>query len=163
MSNAAARYVDTNATIYGQMQYVLVVCPRCHACARITVRLGATTHPDCFTPRRVVCPACSYVKEWEGGGLHYDWYASPMRDCWFGLPLWLQTRCCGHVLWAYNREHLYIMEQYVAAHLREQEPNARGRRIGWRSKTLVNRLPEWMIVAGHRRAVLHAIKKLKVV
>lgn len=153
------RYLDTNTTIYGQMQEILVVCPRCHACARITVRPGATPDPvGYFTPRRVVCPDCSYLKEWEGHGVGAYWYASPMRDCWFGLPLWLQTRCCGRVLWAYNRPHLHILEQYIAAHLREHRPDAK---TGWRGSSLVSRLPEWMIVAGHRRAVLHAIRKLK--
>jgi hypothetical protein len=81
-----------------------------------------------------------------------------VRDGYFGLQLWLQAPCCGHVLWAYNRRHLSLIEQYVAALLREHH---RRPDFGWHNNSLVNRLPEWMIVAKHRQAVLHAIRKLK--
>ena len=159
MSKSVIRYADTGATIYGQLQEILVVCPRCRACAHVTVRLGAAPSlPGYFTDRRVICAACGYVKEWNKRGIGFNWNASLMRDCYFGLPLWLQTRCCGHVLWAYNRQHLHIIEQYIAAHLREHRADAKA---GWRNSSLVNRLPEWMIVARHRQAVLHAIAKLK--
>jgi hypothetical protein len=30
---------------------------------------------------------------------------APVDNC-FGLPLWLQTPCAGHTLWAFNARHL---------------------------------------------------------
>jgi hypothetical protein len=81
-----------------------------------------------------------------------------MCDSYFGLPLWLQAPCCGHVLWAYNRHHLSLIEQYVQADLRELSGEPK---LGWHANSLTSRLPDWMIVAKHRQAVLNAIAKLK--
>ena len=44
-------------------------------------------------------------------------------DHFFGLPLWLQTSCCGQVLWAYNEAHLNFLESYVQSRLRERLPD----------------------------------------
>ena len=162
MSETVSTYIDEGETIYDQMLEILVVCPRCRACAYITPHPAAKpSSVDYFTPRRVVCRDCGYIKEWEGQELGFDWYGDPdpMRDSYFGLPLWLQPRCCGHVLWAYNRHHLGIIEKYIQAQLRVCHPDPK---LGWYNKRLVNRLPEWMIIAKHRQAVLEAIAKLKV-
>lgn len=99
------------------------------------------------------------MKEWAGDNLGFDWYADPMRDSYFEFPLWLQAPCCGHNLWAYNLRHLNLIEAYIGAGLREQEKDPQW---GWSNGSLANRLPEWMIVAKHREAVLKAVAKLKI-
>ena len=141
------------------MDEILVVCPRCLSCARITpTRGGKTSYLDCFHPRRFVCEECSLVKEWDGNGLGFDWHADPMRDSYFKLPLSLQTNCRGHVLWAYNERHLLLIEQYIQAKLRESKYVPKR---GWHNQSLFSRLPKWMVVAKHRSSLLSAITKLK--
>jgi hypothetical protein len=143
------------------MDEILVECPRCGACAGICARptSESPTH-SLFTPRRVTCAECGFIKEWEGNAWGFDWFADPVRDSYFNLPLWLQAPCCGHILWAYNRRHLSLIEQYIAALLREHR---RRPDFGWHNNSLVNRLPEWIIVAKHRQAVLDTIHKMQAV
>jgi hypothetical protein len=159
MRKTVLRYRDKDESIADKMRLILVECPRCRSSASITPCPTTESRPvDCFTPRRVVCPACSYVKEWAGNAVCFDGYGDPVRDGYFGLPLWLQTPCCGHLLWADNRFHLGVLEQFIQADLREHrlEPP-----FVYRTYSLVYRLPEWMIIAKHRQAVLDAIARLK--
>ena len=135
----------------------LVRCPRC-ARRAVVARLNmgekseSTDYPlmdALFAPRRLVCAHCGHTRDWphprrqerrisqsplrQTGlavsiGGPYDWY--------FRLPLWLQTPCCGHVLWACNADHLDYLFHFVTADLREGNPH--------RNKSLASRLPDWM-------------------
>jgi hypothetical protein len=58
------------------------------------------------------------------------------------------------VLWAYNAEHLNVLEEYVSAHLRE-----RGHSVT--HMTMLERLPKWIKDAKHRDEVLRAIGRLR--
>src|SRR4030095_8909378 len=105
--------------VYDMMDEILVVCPHCQGCARIFPLETWDLAPiDYLQDRRVVCTACGFTKDWSGRSLGFDWYAEPMRDRYVEWPLWLQTRCCGHTLWAYNPRHLNLIEAYVRADLR---------------------------------------------
>lgn len=73
----------------------------------------------------------------------FDWY--------FHRPLWLQTPCCGHILWAYNVEHLDFLERYVRAELRVDGPLRR----------LTSRLPTWIKQAKNREEILHGCAMLR--
>lgn len=88
-------------------------------------------------------------------GGSFDWY--------FRLPLWLQTPCCGKILWAYNREHLDFLESYIKAGLRERFPLKvyETGLVMWRNKSLASRLPTWMKRAKNRDEVLRGIEKLR--
>src|SRR5687768_9071979 len=66
-----------------QRQTVEIECPGCHRSAELPLQW----QPAAFTGEPV--------------------------DPVFGLQLWLQAPCCGHVLWAYNREHLEVIRGYV--------------------------------------------------
>ncbi len=79
-------------------------------------------------------------------------------DACFGLPLWRAAPCCGHTLWAYNIEHLNLIENSVAARLRQR---ALPLRKTWYRKGLVSRLPAWMTSARNRATVQKAIAKLR--
>jgi hypothetical protein len=70
-----------------------------------------------------------------------------------GLPLWLQTPCCGEIFWAYNEHHLQFLKEYVGASLREREPN--------KNNSLASRLPLWMKQAKHRDEVLRCVARLE--
>ena len=138
-----------------------VVCPECSRCAVVQSRgTGRTV---------LTCRYCGYaradskqksslafagsVKAYDaasiGIGAPIDWY--------FHLPLWLQTSCCGEVLWAYNGEHLAFLEAFVAA---KQRTSVRDEH-GWSNRSLMNRLPPWMKQAKNRDEVLRGLGKLK--
>jgi hypothetical protein len=88
----------------------------------------------------------------------FGWHAENPTDGYFGADLWLQTRCVGRSLWAFNRRHLDILEGYVAASLRERE---RDEEWGWRNTSLASRLPTWMTSGSNRNAVLEGLRSLR--
>jgi hypothetical protein len=105
-------------------------------------------------PRRLTCSHCAYWASWSPTpiGSRSSW--SGPADPFFGVPLWLQTACCGHTLWAFNRTHLNLLERFVAARLRE-------RGIPPDGLTLVARLPTWITSAKNRAEVLRAVGRLR--
>lgn len=135
---------------------ILVRCPRCDACAHLL----ALQRPDgIHNGHRVVCRSCAYFQEWN---LEVD-HCIPLpsggeRLAGFGLDLWLVTPCCGATLWAYNREHLQFLQDYIAARLR---PHAKHPEYGWSNSSIQSRLPRWMLARANREAVLHGIDKLR--
>lgn len=148
---------EKSITIYGMMDEILVVCPRCQSCARITPTTNANTF-CLFQPRRLVCQDCGLVKDWNGNSLEFCWCADPMCDSYFKLPLWLQISCRHHVLWAYNERHLLLLEKYIQAKIRQSKRDAH---YGWHNQSLFSRLPKWMVVAKNRSSILSAFTKLK--
>jgi hypothetical protein len=123
-----------------------VVCPRCEARAVVTAeRTGGS--------RRFACTACGASASWSPSDGASVWGA-PV-DPFFRLPLWLTARCCGgQTLWAFNDAHLTLLEDHVAARLRERGPSGLG-------LTLVARLPAWLTAAKHRDEVLRVITRLR--
>jgi len=97
--------------------------------------------PTCH--KRTTLPICWVEEPFSGDAI----------DPAFGLPLWLQTRCSGHTLWAYNRRHLSELQGYVAATLRERVANGK-----W---TMFARLPHWVKSAKNRDAVLRCLSRLE--
>ncbi|OLB91051.1 MAG: hypothetical protein AUI15_23470 [Actinobacteria bacterium 13_2_20CM_2_66_6] len=74
-------------------------------------------------------------------------------DNCFGPPLWLQTPCAGHTLWAFNARHLAYLKQFLQAELRE--------RRGTANASVISRLPTWIKEAKHRDAALRAVERLE--
>jgi hypothetical protein len=144
------RFEDQGQPIEQFSDKFLVRCPRCEACASVTLKdqAGTSNKPGLFLPRRLICPKCGYSKDWQDKLIArfgaYDWY--------FRLPLWLQTTCCGETLWAFNKEHLDYLEGFVAAELR-------GNALHHHS--LATRLPGWMVQAKNRAEILKAIARLR--
>ncbi|HEX8002521.1 MAG TPA: hypothetical protein VF519_07485 [Mycobacteriales bacterium] len=131
------RFRDTGETLYGLSGEVLVVCPACGGCARVVAARG-------------VCPACAWTATPSRKGFAYGTPHDPYLD----LPLWLVTGVGGETLWAYNAEHLDLIEAFVSATLRE--------RVADRTHyTLVERLPAWLKAAGNRDAVLAGVARLR--
>lgn len=135
---------DDQVTSFGGQFYI--VCPQCARCA-IVVDRGAY---------RIVlsCRFCGYVRDetvvrTSKIGALVDWY--------FQIPLWLQTPCCGEILWAYNGQHLAFLEACVVAKQRTSVRNE----YGWSNRGLMNRLPAWMKLAKNRDEVLHGLDKLQ--
>jgi len=147
MSNQR-RFRDHGETVYDFRDEFLVICPRCSACAYVVPLPNA----EQLVPvaAKIVCPACGLnnVQPVQTLVLH-----NSARDWYFHLPLWLQTPCCGHILWARNRAQLAFLVDYVGAKLREDVPNI--------NQSLVSRLPRWLKSAKNRADVLHGVERLK--
>jgi hypothetical protein len=147
MSNASdpRRFRDDGASLGQFARTFLVVCPRCAARANV-MPLSADQ-----SGWRVACAACGFTQD-QAEPRNETWAGSYAVDPHFRLPLWLQTPCCGETLWAFNREHLDFIEEYIRATLREGF-------VG--NNTVASRLPEWMVTAKHRDEVLRCIARLQ--
>jgi hypothetical protein len=140
---------------------ILVVCPECGGQAVVVPRPDIPA-PKYFgellyQPRRLTCARCGAVASWvpevRGAGLAGAELGGT-QDPFFRRPLWLQTRCVGRVLWAYNEEHVDELSAYVGAHLRE--------RGGLRpTRAMFARLPRWMKSSGNRSDVLAGLQRLR--
>lgn len=160
-TNGPARHRDRSGWLVRFTDRIAVVCPRCGGRALVVPRPGLAT-PKYFSellfqPRRLSCAGCGAVDGWEAGARGAGLVgAAPggTEDPFFRRPLWLQTRCAGHVLWAYNTRHVDELAAYTAARLRER---------GGASPTMamIPRLPAWMKRAENRAKVLAGLEALR--
>ncbi|WP_198414170.1 hypothetical protein [Micromonospora phaseoli] len=156
------RFFDPGRSLIAYTDLVYVVCPACGGQAAVVPRPGLPAlryySELWFRPRRLVCSQCGANRDWvtpqtqsSGGALIGVALGGP-KDPFFGRPLWLQTPCCGQLLWAYNASHLDVLQSYVAADVRE--------RVGAAS-SMLGRLPAWIKKANHRTEVLRSIDRLR--
>lgn len=156
-----ARHYDRGGWLARFAGRMLVVCPRCGGLALVIPRPDLS-EPRYFSellfqPRRLACGGCGAVAEWKpevhGAGL-VGAVLGGSEDPFFQRPLWLQTRCAGHILWAYNEEHIDALSAYVGARLRE--------RGGARpTMSMFARLPAWMKRSDNRSEVLASLETLR--
>lgn len=140
---------------------ILVVCRSCGGRA-VILPLPGIAAPRYFSelmfqPRRMACGKCGAVADWapevRGAGL-VGAALGGSEDPFFRQPLWLQTRCVGRILWAYNEEHVDELSAYVGARLRE--------RGAYRpTMSMFARLPSWMKRSENRTAVLAGLRTLR--
>jgi hypothetical protein len=137
-----------------------VVCPQCGGRALVVPRPGLPAPKYLieltFQPRRLACGGCGAVADWEpevrrGGLVGVE--LGGTEDPFFRLPLWLQTRCVGRILWAYNEEHVDELSAYIGAALRE--------RAAMPTRTMFVRLPRWMKRSDNRSEVLAGLERLR--
>lgn len=159
--NEPVRHLDTGHWLAHFAGRILVVCPSCGGRAVVVPRPGLPapkySSELLFQPRRVACGGCGAVADWEaemrGGGL-IGAVLRGSEDPFFRQPLWLQTRCVGRILWAYNEEHVDALTAYIGARLRE--------RAGLRpTMAMFGRLPSWMKRSEHRADVLAGLRTLR--
>ncbi|MBL7976440.1 MAG: hypothetical protein JNJ85_16090 [Candidatus Kapabacteria bacterium] len=102
---------------------------------------------------KVKCKTCGIEKFYE---TKYELtYANSNQatDPYLGLPLWLQQPFEGHILWAYNFDHLHYLKEYVGAKLREA-PSGGKHSLAWK-------LPNFIKVAKNRDRILKTIGRLE--
>lgn len=151
---ATPRFEDQGQHTSDFMDETLVVCPRCSGRA-ISRPPDSKDGRGWFRSRRLICTQCSYKKEWSSREIRRNWRG---LDDYDRLSLWLQTSCCGETLWAYNERHLALLEEFVAATLRERH---RDPATGWSNSSMASRLPQWMQSAKNRPAVLKGLARLR--
>ncbi|WP_339133674.1 hypothetical protein WJM95_30855 [Streptomyces sp. f51] len=140
---------------------MLVVCPKCGGRALVVPRPGVEA-PKYFTellfqPRRLVCEGCGTVADRtaeQRGGALVGAVPGGTEDPFFRRPLWLQTRCAGRILWAYDVEHVDALAAFVGARLRERRASP--------TRAMFARLPAWMKAAEHRDEVLDGLAALRI-
>ena len=149
--NAYARH------LYDFVLEVAVECPRCRKEALVqTDRFPPST--DSGKEPRLTCIQCGYnqlfsEKIHENNQISFI-LGEPV-DPFFHLPLWLQLRCGDEWLWAYNREHLRVLE----THIRQLVRSRNGLPV--RNNSIGSRLPRWMMAAKNREMVLDAIRRMQ--
>ena len=138
--NTKRKHLDSGISNY-QLRHsnVYIVCPHCQNCA---IRI--------YELKRISCLHCGFVRSYEG----INWLNE--ADIY---PLWLQTRVRGHSLWAYNEEHLTMLESYISADLRTRTYPVSS--DGWSNQSAVSRLPRWMTARHNRKPVLKALAALR--
>ena len=136
---------------------ILVRCRRCDHQAHL---MRLCDGDQQLTGHRFVCQSCGGNRDWtrdESTGAIYCPAGGPELGH-FDLSLWLQTRCCGEILWAYNLPHVEFLESYIGASLRERSRNPKW---GWANSSIQSRLPKWMLDAHRRDDVLGGLGRLR--
>ncbi|MGX1808157.1 hypothetical protein ACWIGI_20765 [Nocardia sp. NPDC055321] len=154
------RHFDERRFLLQYAERILVVCGGCGGRAA-SVRWPGAEAPGtwaAYEPRRLACAGCPAVRAWaterDGRGYFGRLSGDSPVDPHFGLPLWLQTRCAGRVLWALNTDHLDELSAFVGAALREHGP-------GGSTTTMLASLPGWITAARNRDSVLKGLGRLR--
>ncbi|MBK9109490.1 MAG: TFIIB-type zinc ribbon-containing protein [Saprospiraceae bacterium] len=151
-----------HTTLYQLAKDIWVVCPQCEKRAIIDTG-GFHSFEKTSHTIKLVCSHCGHNKYLENVIHRIDpkqkqgkvlIFGEPI-DPFFHIPLWLQSEFEGNILWAYNLEHLQLLEEHVGAKLRERNQQ------NFNVRSLGARLPKWMTAAHNREAILKQIQKLK--
>ncbi|MFE1897220.1 hypothetical protein [Streptomyces yangpuensis] len=110
-----------------------------------------------FRPRRPACGGCGATADRVPGACGAGLVGAVPgggEDPFFQRPLWLQARCAGRILWAYDEEHVAELSAHVGAQLRE--------RGGMRpTRSVFARLPVCTKRTDHRSEVPAGLETLR--
>lgn len=76
-------------------------------------------------------------------------------DPFFGFDVWYQVETKFGLLWAYNEEHLKVIENYIADKLRSRNG------LPYKNNSIGSRLPQWVKDAKNREYLLKQINTLR--
>lgn len=140
------RYNAYNKSLYAFLKRIDIECPKC-------LNMAIVNAEDQLNIR-LTCVHCGYFRLHKNDFPRIS-YLGANIDPYFLLPLWYQARFGNNVLWAYNKEHLDLIEKHVAAELRERHTSENS------NSSLGSRLPGWLTSAKNRKYILKKINKLK--
>lgn len=145
-----------------------VVCPRCEKKALV---MGIPAYAPITEHEKKVrfsCVSCGYAIKYANtpkmlvyintqGKPKYSrvLYRDAPIDPFFGFTVWYRVDTTYGLLWAYNLEHLSVIEAYIADPLRERNG------IENRNNSLASRLPKWVSSAKHREYLLRLVARTK--
>ncbi len=133
------RFQDGNKRGSDFYSEVWVRCPICQ-------KKGVANADYSLKKARLVCYHCSFNKEIE---IRVQMPA----HLFFDAELLLQAPFKNEVFYAYNKEHLDYLEQYIGASIREHKDRTHF--------TLLEKLPKFYHESKNRNALLKLIDKLK--
>src|SRR5690606_39724750 len=148
-----AGYMTVNAYTVRNSDFtekIDVVCPKCGqraTCARARIDVPATHYEERV---RVSSAACGYAVKYGNTPKFAAFVNSKGKavrgrmlllnapcDPFFGFRVWYLIETPHGTLWAYNMEHLTVIEQYIANHKRERNG------LPLKNNSLASRLPQW--------------------
>jgi hypothetical protein len=149
-----------NAYAQALHEFVLQVEVECPFC--LSAALVQSGHYPPSTEKekepRFTCTHCGHsqlLSEKNGAEKKSVYIMGEPVDPYFHLPVWLQIRCGEELLWAYNREHLALLEKHIKAGLRDRK------NVPVKNNSIGSRLPRWMTAAKNRERVLKCIHLLQ--
>jgi len=105
---------------------------------------------------KIACPKCNSLRIYEPRNekilLKPYSNTSKIADPIFNLPLWLQMEFRKNIFWAYNKDHLGEIRNYVKSELRERQT--------LNHTTMVEKLPKFITSSKNREGILRVIEKL---
>lgn len=147
---------------------VYVVCPKCKAKAVILGGQPYKNIKDYEDNVRFSCTSCGYALKYANTPIFTVYTNSRGKniksralmlnspcDPYFGFDVWYRIESKYGLLWAYNLEHLTVIENYIADTLRNR--NA----VPYQNNSIGSRLPQWVKDAKNRMYLLKLIKKSK--
>lgn len=147
-------HVELPGHWYGALTaYVSVKCRECHQ----PISRSAEVNGE-WAKLKVKCGECGDECEYEAKLSRHYMHHGLMCDNIFGLPLWLQREFRSDLLWAFNYEHLSLLEQYVRAKLRERGVDNKGSK----NSLMFSRLPTFITSAKNREEILKLIGELQI-
>lgn len=138
------RFQDENKKLAAFYREVWVVCPGCEKKAIASADHASKT-------ARLICTHCGHNQLCNTGDASSNWIMAAHN--FFDAELFLKADFNDSYFFAYNREHLIYLENYIAAGLREHR-----NRTGF---TFLEKLPKFYHEAGNRKPLLALIAKLK--
>ncbi len=146
-------HVELPGHWYGALTaYVSVKCRECHQPISKSAEVSGE-----WVKLKVKCEECGDECEYEAKLSRHYMHHGLMCDNIFGLPLWLQREFRSDLLWAFNYEHLSLLEQYVRAKLRERGIDNKGSK----NSLMFSRLPTFITSAKNREEILKLIEELR--
>lgn len=148
---------------------VQVVCPRCRA---NSVVLGGQPYGNITEYEadvRFSCTTCGFTLKYANTpkfSIHTNSRGQELKariliqnapyDPFFGFDLWYRIDTVYGVLWAYNLEHLNVIEHYIIDTQRSRNG------FPHQNNSIASRLPQWAKDAKNRAYLIKRIERLKV-
>lgn len=135
------------------VRYNATVKRFCDNCGQ-SIDMTITNNKEKVEELTISCTHCGIERTYKPRNDAYrlTYKNAGVCDPIFNLPLWFRTDIKEETFWAYNREHLNEIRNYVSAKLRERQTTTH--------TTMVEKLPNFIKVAKNRNRILKAIDKL---
>lgn len=169
---SATRSTDKQARIHPYAAFretsadpVQVVCPQCGDRGRVyPLRFARDPHES---GGLYLCDSCALAITGLDSVATFLWNddVAPL-DAVFHLPLWMQTPCCGHLLWAFNLRHLQLLIEIVGRPLTGEPGVSLIGEVGATVRRCMDLmqlagLPGWLRAEENRAEVIVALNRLK--
>lgn len=154
---APARFHDRGRRIERYCDEVLVECPRCQDCARVSLSQSPEQIAQHIWAWRLICGCCGHSAQWTDQLKNTEGPIQPNLVTGRELVLWLQTRSRGRLLWFFNQQHLHDVLGYVSALHRGRGTDGSARPS---SRSMIATLPRWVVSAKNREDVKAGLKRL---
>lgn len=137
----------------GLIRYNAIVNRHCDNCGN-KIEATIPNNKEKVEELTIPCQHCGIVRTYKPRNEQYKlvYKNSGKGDSVFNLPLWFQCEVRENLFWAYNKEHLVEIKNYVSSKLRERQNMTR--------TTMVERLPNFIKDAKNRSSIIKAIDRL---